>query len=453
MSKKYELSADQSNAYEQISAWLNSDSKEPFILSGKPGTGKTFLTNHIAQMERGQNFLFTAPTNKASQQLELALKGNFPVKTTYSALGLKITNFSESRGLQQNTFFLKNLKRVTCMVVDECSMVDEKAPNPTNPDSKDPRSRLMLLDYLLEASKDYNFKLLFLGDEKQLPPPSSTNSKSPVFEKGWAHYELTEVMRHAGELLNYCNTMRDVIGKPGASFPMPNEFGFPLLRQFGIKEVDTNLEKFLTGELKYIAWRNLAVDNMNNLIRLRHFGGGCQELMPEDLLLFTQPLLMTEKIINKESPLENPGTWLKTDDFKICASIDSQAEVLSATPVNYWGIDLWEAKLRIEGSTNATGYFLRSSGQKTFKAMKKALKDIALKQGGKGWAVMHNFSDAIMPIKFSYALTAHRAQGSTFRHVLLDAGDVMKNRDRFTAYKCAYVGLSRAAESTKIYWK
>ena len=47
----------------------------------------------------------------------------------------------------------------------------------------------------------------------------------------------------------------------------------------------------------------------------------------------------------------------------------------------------------------------------------------------------------------AHAMTSHKSQGSTFRSVLVDAVDIMRQPDRRTALASLYVAVSRASKS------
>ena len=55
------------------------------------------------------------------------------------------------------------------------------------------------------------------------------------------------------------------------------------------------------------------------------------------------------------------------------------------------------------------------------------------------WALKELFHD----VKYAYAITAHRAQGSTYENVYVDYQDILMNRERREAFQCLYVACSR----------
>ena len=62
------------------------------------------------------------------------------------------------------------------------------------------------------------------------------------------------------------------------------------------------------------------------------------------------------------------------------------------------------------------------------------------------WALKELFHD----IKYAYAITAHRSQGSTYENVYVDYQDILLNRERREAFQCLYVATSRPTTKLKL---
>jgi exodeoxyribonuclease-5 len=59
------------------------------------------------------------------------------------------------------------------------------------------------------------------------------------------------------------------------------------------------------------------------------------------------------------------------------------------------------------------------------------------------WKKFWEHKELFHDIKYAYALTAHRSQGSTYENVWVDYQDVLFNRNRKEAFQCLYVACSR----------
>lgn len=168
------------------------------ILTGGPGTGKTYTAAHIVKTifssldERGQkNFrvILTAPTGKAVAQLEagiiqLAPKGISIHSGTVHAL-LKITPFPKE-------WIEQELLSGDLILVDECSMID-----------------LSLFSQLFAAIPE-GARVVFIGDKFQLPPVESGSVFADLVDSGVIETtELTHSLRsEQEELLQFSFSLR-----------------------------------------------------------------------------------------------------------------------------------------------------------------------------------------------------------------------------------------------------
>jgi len=53
-------------------------------------------------------------------------------------------------------------------------------------------------------------------------------------------------------------------------------------------------------------------------------------------------------------------------------------------------------------------------------------------------------------VKYNYAITAHKSQGSTYQHVFLIEDDIDKNPRYIEKNRIKYTAVTRPAESLKI---
>jgi ATP-dependent exoDNAse (exonuclease V) alpha subunit len=49
-------------------------------------------------------------------------------------------------------------------------------------------------------------------------------------------------------------------------------------------------------------------------------------------------------------------------------------------------------------------------------------------------------------VRYGYALTAHRAQGSTYETVFIDQEDILSNPTKAEGGRCFYVAATRASK-------
>jgi exodeoxyribonuclease V len=147
--------ADQAKALEKAKKWFNSKirvgSKKPFlVLSGYAGTGKSTLLRWIQNELNLQNheITFSSFTGKATNVL---VQNGLNAKTLHRLLYKSY--FNKRTGTYYSQIKKEGLSE-KLIVVDEASMLSEK-----------------LFDDLMKITGD--FKILFVGDDAQLPPINS----------------------------------------------------------------------------------------------------------------------------------------------------------------------------------------------------------------------------------------------------------------------------------------
>ena len=63
-----------------------------------------------------------------------------------------------------------------------------------------------------------------------------------------------------------------------------------------------------------------------------------------------------------------------------------------------------------------------------------------------------NYIDYFADISYGYCITVHKAQGSTFKRVYIDAKNILEyNRKGYINYKCLYTSITRASEKVLMF--
>jgi exodeoxyribonuclease V alpha subunit len=133
-----------------------------FLLTGKPGSGKTYETSHVIKhlTSLNEGLTILAPTGKAA----LRISENIKINT-----GLKLKAETIDRFVFENGFWwayedwdrLHDLPEqekitVTNLIIDESSMIDIQ--------------KLYILFSIIKFTDEYPKRIIFVGDENQLPP-------------------------------------------------------------------------------------------------------------------------------------------------------------------------------------------------------------------------------------------------------------------------------------------
>lgn len=355
-------------------------------------------------------FAFTAPTNKAAKVLR-GITGE--ACTIFSLLGLRIEKNGELKELVGGDAPL-DLSDIDIIVLDEASMVNRR-----------------LFALLEETAKRYNIKIILMGDKGQLPPVGE--AESPV----WAlqnRSTLHKVMRYDNQILKLVTAVRDQIDSlaPCVNIRSDNDGkeGVWKLTKLAFKEAVYNAaangEFADSSRAKVIAWRNVRTDEYNDLIRRAIFGGRS----------VTDRYIIGDRVIATAPCKRGDDVLLATDDEAIVEDV-----VVTVHPFQP-EYKCYELKCRTELGKTIRLIVPHPLSEAKWDDDCQQLAFVA-KANKKLWKKFWELKDCFHEIKYGYAITAHRAQGSTYETVFVDYQDVLLNRNRKEAFQCLYVACSR----------
>jgi hypothetical protein len=211
---EYSLTDGQTELVNNLASFLDSNDGHVFLLKGYAGTGKTFITKGLTEYFRaiGRNYVLSAPTGKASKVI--AKKTQSPAhtihKTIYSFKDLAEYRDDNLAGSETYKFYaqlaVNEMSADTVFIVDEASMIADVY-------HEDEFFRFgsgyLLRDFLKFVNldhNDHNKKVIFIGDDAQLPPVGM--NFSPALDEKYLYrehniksfsYELTEVVRQKAD--------------------------------------------------------------------------------------------------------------------------------------------------------------------------------------------------------------------------------------------------------------
>jgi exodeoxyribonuclease-5 len=413
MSKSIVANAEQIKAIEDITNFLAAPYvADPFyVLEGAAGTGKTFCLREIAAKykQSAGRLAFTAPTNKAAKVIR-ALTGE--ASTIYSLLGLRIQANGEVKELSTKVGEHVDLSNFDGVAVDEGGMV----------------STTLLKVIRAEALK-HNLRFLFLGDRYQLPPVGER--ESPIW-KFPQKAVLTKVERHDNQILKLVTGIREAMDQPIMNIDIKadndgNEGVWKIPKLAFKTQIYTDAEagKFSdTNSTKVIAWRNVKTAEYNQIIRRAIFGAAASFYEVGERIIAASPCLVGGEVV------------LATDDEAIVESL-----VISRHPLSP-EFEAIELKCRTEDNRLIRLTVLHPASATAYANACQSLAHAA-KTEPKKWKAYWNMKELFHDVKYAYAITAHRAQGSTYENVYVDYQDILMNRERREAFQCLYVAASR----------
>ena len=457
------LNADQTVAFNDIIEFLRDGTEDAFILKGYAGTGKTFLVKRIIEYITAiypkRSIAITAPTNKAVRVLQadapfvdgestildnVFTVGKVKYSTIHKLLGLKeqVTD-SGNQLFKPDPKDKSELSKFKYLIVDEVSMLDDA----------------LCVEIL---KQNVGIKVIFMGDPAQIPPVNRMDCIPfrDTSKYNFKRAELNEIMRQTGEhpVVDASFILRNNLDKKQ---PIPtlntdlteDDKGIVYLNsETDRKTVKPLLEKLFNCEefsadadhAKVIAWRNKTVDYINTIIREILYGKTADMYM------------VGEKIIARSSifkPNDNKSRWGAKWVVKISTS--EEMEILDVKLIKKKFAEgsyklyaqMYQCEIKIYDPIDKvykldTIFIMHESSAEDYQALIKKVKNMAIRARDKSaWITYYNIIKWSADVSYNYAITAHKAQGSTYKNVVLMEEDldhnpnvVERNRIKYTAY-------------------
>lgn len=432
---KFQLTYDQEMAYGAMWEFFFSGKKGGRVLTliGSAGTGKTSLTSKFAMdvQRRGFRVALTAPTNKASQVLSVMSARE--CRTIHKLLGLRMgvntdDPLNPKEVLTKDPWSRSEFPSQHLVIIDEASMVSRKLRS----------GQYGIQDNILKSRT----KVIFLGDDCQLPPVHEKNSV--VFEEK-NQIKITEIVRqsHDNPLLEVLIKLRDNLkdetklerksaineGK-GISFVSGSDELLKIaIEMFGIQKESGNNQY-----CRLLAWRNDQVDAYNFAIRNKLIGRDLKNFVPGEVLINNTPVLNSkgETISYSSQELVVLEHEEIEDEFHVRVVKYLLEDVYTKEPV----------VIPVIHNKGITAF------QRMMSALSENAKASLTKEERKEkWDLYYRRRSMYAKLTPGYALTVHRAQGSTFEHIIVDDNDISLNKRIQERNQCRYVALSRARKT------
>ena len=417
------LTATQEQALAKLKSFIQSNHSF-FRLSGYAGTGKSFLICHLIEWleSRDIEFVTAAPTNKAAKNLKqvaMSIGINLEVKTVAQLLGQQ-PEINEETGLEEFTSLNEaEFDDYEVVIVDEFSMIN----------------RSNFEEIVKAIASTIDTKVIFVGDEAQLPPVKERQPIVAVSEYIDDMATLEEVVRYEGEIAIVAEKIRSNPLYNRTIYPFESSPDNTIVCQARKQWLETVTQCFKSSNYqtnpdyaRLLVWRNKTAASANRFVRSRLWGKDAPPYVPGDRLIAKKPLFRTrpgQKGKNKWGILIN--------NSEECSVIDRPtAKQLSYDKIAY-------QYLSVPVVTD-TGFainlsILTEAGVRLRNEQIKAY--VEKKQWNKYFDLSRTFDD----VTYAYSLTIHKAQGSSIDRVFLDTEDLQNCPD---LQKMLYTALTRA---------
>ncbi len=475
---KYTLTSGQNSLLDELEKFLT-DNSTCFLLKGYAGTGKTFMMKGLTDFltESKRSFRIAAPTGRAAKVISQKTKHKAYTihKTIYSSKDLKEFKTKDEDGTETFKFYyeLKHNEDPsnTIYIIDEASML-------SNMYSEGEFFRFGsgfllkdLIKYINFDNNDHNKKVIFIGDNAQLPPVNM--NFSPALDGNYlkencnlasSEFELTEVVRQKADsgILHNATKLRQSL-KANIFNQLDIETNFKDINKTRHEEL---LAKYLEAcnntideETIIVAYSNSSVKEYNDFVRNYFFPN-------------QNTITVSDKVILVSNNYNYPQMELLNGDFGIVQQVSQTSESRTIklkrkdrndkiieinVPLTFRNVTITftdeefkkhdiECKV-IENLLYSRHRDLSSDELKAIYIDFKIRND-KLKAGTK------EFKDAIrsdvyfnaLRIKFGYAVTCHKAQGGEWANTFLNCKTSMGYFNS-SYFRWLYTGITRAKEN------
>jgi exodeoxyribonuclease-5 len=400
------------------------------VIKGSAGVGKTFLTDTLITefMNKYPNsykkILCSAPTNKAVAVLKSKItnRSKLEFSTTHSALKLKRNINKKTGDITFKPWFDEKyppLKSIQLMVVDEASMINTE-----------------ILKYIEEYATRFNVTVIFLGDEKQLNPVNEENS--PVFHQGYPEVELTEIVRQGdgNPIIDLSRNIKDIWKGNANLIDDSHGYTYTVDRE---RIINSLAAVNGTDELKYLAWTNKEVDNMNFFVRRKIYGNP-NKIELGETLVFNAPYgdkyFTNEEITVKTLDVVEKEQQVIIESNKITGEFNS-------IPVTF--------KLYIINEADEGGVkIIHEESDVDFNKLKKLMYKNCISKLLE-WTRYFSFVESFGDLKYNHAITVHKSQGSTYQKTIVNVKNLNFNKNQSEKDRLFYTAVTRASELLILY--
>jgi len=474
---EYRLTDGQADLVKQLDEFLSSRTENAFLLRGYAGTGKTFIIKGLTEYFRsiGRNYMLAAPTGKAAKVIaeKTRSKASTLHRAIYSFKDIAEYRDDDLAGSETYKFYaqlaVNEFSTDTVYIVDEASMVTDIY---SEAEFFRFGSGFLLRDFLKYVNLDHNDhhkKVIFIGDNAQLPPVGM--NFSPALDAQYLFkehnvrstgFELTEVVRQKADSGVIANAimLRKAI-KNNIFNQLQVDFQAPDVASVDYADfMDRYLESCggkVNGESIVIAYSNADVAAYNRRIR-EHFFPDCSTITAGDKVM----------AVTNSSAYQ---FFISNGDFGFVKEVlgDEEQRTITIRRKNHDSgkventvITLTFRNVKI-GFRNLDGiayFFDAKILEDLLYSDQPALSSDENKALYQDFCIRHphlpkgslEFKETLMTdpyftalrLKFGYAITCHKAQGSEWNNVFVKC---KTNQNQLTAgyFRWFYTAITRTA--------
>ncbi|MCL2290219.1 MAG: AAA family ATPase [Bacteroidetes bacterium] len=444
----HEPTTGQELAMQQMVDFLyERDPKQLFILKGYAGTGKTTLISALVRVfgNLKKRTVLLAPTGRAAKVF-----ASYSGAKAYTIHKL-IYKISQKEGLVKVKRRM-NESTNTLYIIDEASMISCESSS-----GELFGSRELLTDVVEFVFEGENNKLLFIGDDAQLPPVQSDESPAlnldfltANFDVNVQTYQLTDVVRQANDsgILHNATLLRRALAKRKFQLPLFSLMPFNDIKAIGSEELEDELNRLYahydTEDIVMVTRSNKRAYIFNNEIRNRIF-------YRENKLATGDFLMAIKNNYYWIDELSEVG-FIANGDMMEVMSITKTRELygfnfmdIRARLCDYPNYPDMDFKIILESLETEGASMTNEQMRQLYHEVAKDYEDIPNKRTRFLKIKNNPFLNAVQ-VKYSYSLTCHKTQGGQWKVVLIDIGYFDENKMDKEFVRWLYTAVTRATE-------
>ena len=431
----------------KLASFISSSKKEEvFLMKGYAGTGKTTTVKALINTLKSYRIksVLLAPTGRAAKVLN-----GYTGQSAYT-IHKKIYRQKSAKDGFGDFALEKNLHKNTYFIVDEASMISNQSSEIAAFGS----GRLLddLIQYVYEG---YGCKLVLIGDTAQLPPVKMDLSPALIAQNiegyGLAVEEayLTDVLRQSKDsgILANATRLREILLQDVNDFPKISAEHFSDIEYLsGADLVETISDAYDTKGME----ETVIVTRSNK--RANQFNQGIrnQILWREEELSAGDYLMI----------VKNNYYWTADEEDMDFIANGDVAEVLSVKGyqelygyrfadvilrfIDYNDLEI-EVKILIDTLHSNSASLTRDENKTLFYNVMEDYQDVKGKKARYQKVKDNPYFNALQ-VKFSYAVTCHKAQGGQWQTVFVDHGYLTEDMINKEFLRWLYTAFTRATE-------
>ena len=414
------------------------------LLRGYAGTGKTTSVSLLVQVadQLGIPYVLLAPTGRAARVLS-----NYSGKAAGTIH--KHIYYARQNGAGEGIFELKENDRTqTLFFVDEASMIGHAQTEPFND---------VLDDLISHVYSGFGCKLVLIGDTAQLPPVGTAYSPALNLEHlrtsyylNIAEIELNEVIRQkegSGILIN-ATQLRSLINSTSAALPKLTLQGFS-----DVERIERDLQDYLEA-----AYARYSKDDLIIVTRSNKRANLFNQQIRQRILWLEEEINAGDRMM----VLKNNYYWLKPEEYsagfiangdtleikRVVRFEDRQAfrfcKAIVKMP-DYPDMPEFETLLLCNTIWDNNPSLPNEQRMALARMIAEDYPEITDARQLKK-AVRNDPYYNALQVKFSYAITCHKAQGGQWSCVFVDQGYITDEMAGTELNRWFYTAFTRARE-------